>query len=546
MPLDCYRLYQQEETLRFTGLDGELIGERALIGVAGLVQAFQSSYQGIVSLSLQKHLGGVLYDWLDGEQRWLRRVGDQNRPFTLLIDLVLGLRQLPWELCHDGEQFLVSSVSAPFNPVRCLSSRSAASYRPVNRPLRILFSACSPDHVPSLDFQLEQAALRATTRGRVLELVVDETGSLGGLVRLLKRDGYPHFDILHLSGHADITDQGPIFHMEGWQGQAHAVSPEELARALRPFWPRLLFLSGCQTGQAAGGGSLPSFCESMVAAGAPMVLGWSLPVGDTAASLAGAELYGRLTTGEALDVALVQTRNKLRERQPLHWHMLRCYAEAHAFAAIVTPPKAHERVLVKRRPVRDLFIDAGAPLAEDPSSCLDRRTLQRGIEHLIASPDRPDFFCQGLQLVGTCESRNRGAAIKLCMAMNGWQPLVWVGKLVEASFLDMLKRELGPAHSGAIPSLSAYLETFESATKNLLFVFDQFQENGSCEAQGLPALDARGQMQVLPEAQSVLRNLMEWIVQSGSASRVLVTSRYRVAPLSAFTHLHCEVVRAKS
>src|SRR5207244_4457644 len=118
------------------------------------------------------------------------------------------------------------------------------------------------------------------TRKAGLDLVVEESGSLNGLQQWIDGFAEAHFDVVHLTGHADVQSDQPVFLCQDDKGFAHRASAAEIAKAFSESgrFPRLLFLSGCRSGQAAGEGKLPSLCEALVQAGVPAVLGWALPV----------------------------------------------------------------------------------------------------------------------------------------------------------------------------------------------------------------------------------------------------------------------------
>jgi CHAT domain-containing protein len=149
------------------------------------------------------------------------------------------------------------------------------------------------------------------TRHRPLELVVKESGSLEGLREQVTAVEAGYFDVFHLTGQADTRTGKPVFVLENPLGFKHEASADELAAAFNHRWPRLVFLSGCRTGQALEQGELPSLCEALVSAGAPAVLGWALPVGDRDASKAAAYLYEQLASGERIDAAVAHARQHL-------------------------------------------------------------------------------------------------------------------------------------------------------------------------------------------------------------------------------------------
>ncbi|MEW5766281.1 MAG: hypothetical protein AB1797_01470 [bacterium] len=62
------------------------------------------------------------------------------------IDVVERLRHLPWELLRKEGAFLCAHPYRPFTPVRRVSEKKD-SFERANRPLRVLFMACSPEGV---------------------------------------------------------------------------------------------------------------------------------------------------------------------------------------------------------------------------------------------------------------------------------------------------------------------------------------------------------------------------------------------------------------
>ncbi len=156
--------------------------------------------------------------------------------------------------------------------------------------------------------------------------------SIEGLQATFDTFGEGHFDVLHLSGHAAITVEGPRFVMEDDIGRREDASAADIADAVGHRWPPLVFLSGCRTGGASDEGDVASMAEALVIAGAPSVLGWALPVGDHAASRLAAELYRGLAGGSGRDRAVANARRLLFVEANRFWHLLRLYAAGHRWA----------------------------------------------------------------------------------------------------------------------------------------------------------------------------------------------------------------------
>ena len=315
------RLWHRTEgpgVLSFTDLDASAtqtrerpLGLGALEDLVRQIDAAESSVPYPAEV-----IGDALYSWLSGPEGWLEPLMSERSDVALHLEGTGPFARLPWEVLHRTT-FLCAHPHRLLTPVRRVpgaASRLVAVAQ--NRPLRVLFMATSPEFVhPVLDFEREEARILDATRAQPIDLVVEESGTLRGLKEHLRDVGAEHFDVVHLSGHAGHEGDRPCFYFEDDRGGVDPVFADDLARAFETAWPRLLFLSGCSTGggPAAERGDLPSLYESLVAAGAPAVLGWSLPVGDAAATLAAESLYDGLGAGGRIDEAAASARRKLFE-----------------------------------------------------------------------------------------------------------------------------------------------------------------------------------------------------------------------------------------
>jgi hypothetical protein len=199
---------------------------------------------------------------------------------------------LPWEVLHDREGFLIDRTYPKVVPVRWTKGEVVA-IEPADRPLRVMFMATDPEGVePRLNFEGEEGRILDATRGAALTLRVEESGCVSELKKTWRRYGDNHFDVFHLTGHASIADDGqPFFITETETGDRYDAKASEIADALRFRLPRLVFLSGCRTGQAGEQGATPSMAEALLNLGLAAVLGWGRPIGDDVATLAAACLY---------------------------------------------------------------------------------------------------------------------------------------------------------------------------------------------------------------------------------------------------------------
>ncbi|MGX4657827.1 tetratricopeptide repeat protein [Micromonospora sp. SCSIO 07396] len=486
-------------------------------------------------------LGSRLAEFLDGDERWLTPILAGRTGAVLRITAEQRLRHLPWELLARQGAFLTVAGRAPLLPVRTVGTHAALTgpVAPGNRPLRVLFMAASPEGVePVLNFEAEEAAILAATRRTGTDLVVEESGSLEGL-RFLSRDYGPgYFDVLHLSGHATTAGGQPVFLLEDEYGAPTRATVDQLAEAMQGHWPRLVFVSGCLTADAPEGGVFPSMSESLVAAGAPAVLGWALPVGDVSATDFAAALYRALADGGPLDRAVVEARRHLfHDKKSSYWHLLRVYADRSPLAPLVTPLHTKGRRRLQVRAADQQFLDPQTQLSRVAARAEfvgRRRVIQRCLRALRQPADTPGAT-QGLLLAGMGGLGKSSLASRLLERMPTHQRAVWYGRVDAIKFRELIDKvrfddvdqrteaaKLLDNEQLPLPIRLRYLLDVDGPLGGTpcLFVFDDFNTGN---------LDTRddGSRVLAPAMAEILPALLAAIRDTGSPSRVIITSRYR-------------------
>ncbi|KAM3098692.1 CHAT domain-containing protein, partial [Phormidesmis sp. 146-12] len=481
-------------------------------------------------------VGKQLYFWLDGDDRWLNQALDQtSEGLVLAIEVAERLAHLPWETMHDRTGFLVMR-SNPIVIVRQVLGVAKLRELP-ERSLQVMFMATDPE-LPGetkLEFEREEANILDATRSLPMVLRVEESGSIDGLKDIWQRyDGA--LDVLHLSGHANIREEKaengqpqfvPYFVTETQTGEPDTATAETIAQVLKFREPRLVFLSGCRTGEAGGRGAAPSLAERLVNLGVPAVLGWGRPVGDRVATVAATVLYEKLATGYTLVQALAFTYQAVARDQSLsvrerhQWQLLRLYAQgsAEAWGAFVLP--SGDRIVEQRMEFEDLFLDAEGRVrvAGAAEFVGRRRNLQRCLKALKS---QPGVVLHGLGGVGKST-----VAKRLLERLVGYVPLVIYRDLTEARLLDALLRqcesevgcEILNGKLGLAQKLSKFFKQ-RSTEKSPPFaiVLDDFEANLEDRGDGLQVMRSP----VVP----VLQELLEGVKLSGVPHRVIVTSRY--------------------
>ena len=491
--------------------------------------------------------GQDLFNWVDSHSNgWLRRVRHRQQPLSLVLDVrEAGLRHLPWELLHDGVKFLCADPFQWFTPLRRVTPPDRKhDWQPQQRQLGVLFMASSPEDVqPVLDFEAEESGILQATARKPLDLQVEESGSLQGLAeRLTERADSP--DVIHVSGHANIDKASgqPVFLLEDEVGLCAPATPAELARTLRDAnsAPRVVFLSGCRTGESSQQDDMLSFSEQVVTAGVPVVLGWALPVGDVAASQAAAALYDKLATGFDIAEAVALARQALLENHSPYWHLLRCYVDGSALNPLV----AKGKLRVRPHDTPQQFLDAGGrvPVCARTAFIGRRRLLQRSLRSLRAWQG-DEAYAEGILLYGMGGLGKSSAAARLIDRLrNSHEAVVCYGGLDETVLVAALGKALPKAQSllnDAQQTLEQRLrDLFEPednllCAKPLLLVFDDFEQNIPLARRKL------GQAAYHPASLAVLHTVLQAIHDSQSDTRVIVTSRFDV-PVPRLCRLHTE------
>jgi tetratricopeptide (TPR) repeat protein len=469
-------------------------------------------------------IGKRLFLWLDGDGRWLSRVTESSRGVVLAIDASKQLAGLPWETMQDGNGFLVNRCIVPVRVVggfRGTNPHPAASqYR-----LQMLFMATCPEDVaPKLDFEEEEWQVLAATQDLPIELRVEESGCLSELTNLWRRFPEDYFHIFHLTGHASILDHLPYFITESPTGDRVDATVEDFDRVFQLRYPRLMFLSGCRTGQSINGGAVPSLAASLVEKGATAVLGWARPVSDTGATQAATELYRSLAQGLTIAEALGLTYQALIQDGVKDWCLLRLYARVEAWGALVLPPG--DMVIQPRKEAKFQFLDRQerVRVAGADEFVGRRRYLQQGLRALKSSQN------SGIWLYGIGGVGKSTIACRLLDRLGAsYHPVVCYRDFDETVLRNLLSRECESISGHEIlngslllpQKLSLFLKQgLNAPQQRYLFVLDDFEANLEDRGNGLWGLKA---LVVKP-----LKALLEGIDRSQLPHRVIITSRYDV------------------
>jgi CHAT domain-containing protein len=457
--------------------------------------------------------GQNLYKWLNGDKRDLDRVihdGSSGKLIVLAIATSEGLSHLPWELLHDGKDFLVKSTPV-IVPVRWVSNSRSMKVltmedKPKNEALSVAFMPASPPHKKSkLDLVEEEISILKASQESPFSLEIEYSGCLNKLKGLINEHDEGFFDVLHLAGHAE----NPYFITETESGEAKYSSAEDIADALLFKNPQLIFLSACRTAYSRES-SIPSMAESLVKNGFKAVLGWGDRVLDTSAIAAAEIFYQNLSSGSTVTQALAQTYRKLIETEK-GWHLLRLYVKESLPGALVTASGTLGRIPPHRKittpPVKNCYYQL--------KQCVSilkqvKQDSKKGVL-ILGKSTITSSYTDAL-----CERLPKSKIVKLDQQIDEYE---FVNKLASELENSEQRNALSNAFQRGDKLKYSLRDLFkkrnETGLEPLFFLFNDFQYNLEGEQDKLTI-----------DAIDILENLMGAITdtETGSRERVIITS----------------------
>ncbi len=473
------------------------------------------------SSSLSQQVGEKIFNLLNGDRQTLTRSLEKADANGECLQIQIRpdgpVSDLPFELLYDQNYLALSRAHI----VHRISDWGCdKNPKPKSRPLKILFIACSPDNGShTLDFEKEEEAIYETTKGIPVEIDVEDTGSLKGLGEILVHNEY---DVIHLSGHAGINDDGtPFFIMEDEEGLPIRVTPSELWSKLKLSPPRLLFLSGCSTGKISPHTAAVSFAQHLVDNHSSTVLGWGLPVSDTGASFAAKQLYFELSRGKDILESVHFVRDELYEHHKTVWSLLRLFSDG--IPLNIPLVKENQKVRAKPRDIQYEYLRGSQVKILKKGFVGRRRQIQQGIRSLIKNEEKI-----GLLLHGTGGLGKSCLVGKFCERLKDHTLIIVHGKLDAITFCDALKKgfvrgedEKGLEILKEDTKLPDKLQKMCSSCfqeKNYLIILDDFEQN-------MPAAK-EGRFDVSSGALELLETLLKYLPDSAKMSQLIITCRY--------------------
>lgn len=274
-----------------------------------------------------QRIGSLIYSHLLTEPA--RRKLRTADPCELYLRLDEQLIHIPWELCHDGKEFLATKFHVGRQVITGYPIPTPSAKRIVTGTLRVLLVVDPTESLPEAGKEAEQlSTLLDTIPGVEVTLIGGRGARKVPLLAALQ-----NHDIVHFAGHSHYDPVNPS--RSGWRLAEGVLTAGELSKLTTP--PLLVFSNSCQAGatsewesgyhyegQAFGIGS------AFLMAGVRNYIGTFWVVHDEESALFAATFYQGVVAGLSLGEAQLKARHEIiRQRgwQSLTWASYMLYGD---------------------------------------------------------------------------------------------------------------------------------------------------------------------------------------------------------------------------
>ncbi len=274
-----------------------------------------------------ERVGGLVFSHLLTEPARARL--RDAAPADLYLRLDERLVHVPWELCHDGRDFLATKFRLGRQVITSRRMPGGSAPREPRRRLRVLLVVDPTETLPQAADEAEQLC------GLLDALPTVEVTLLGGrsVRRIPLLAALQEHDVVHFAGHSHHDAATPA--RSGWRLAEGVLTAGDLAK-LRPS-PVLVFSNSCEAGTTRaweGGygyeGHAFGIGSAFLLAGARNYVGTFWVVHDEESVLFATTCYRALATGASIGQALLDARHAIiaqRGWQGLTWASYMLYGD---------------------------------------------------------------------------------------------------------------------------------------------------------------------------------------------------------------------------
>lgn len=239
-------------------------------------------------------------------------LGKHERVRILLHTNSARLARLPWECLHIPDRDTFSGLSLLLSVVRNVPETVKLPPPKVRRPLRILVAVASPQGFPLPGAEQEVASITQVVAKAVDPSAIDLETLLKTTENDLRRT-LQRFEpqVFHFAGHGFVEGGTGYLALLGEDEQVARYPAVDMGELLREREILFAVLNGCTTGFSDGENLAGGVAQFLVAKGVPAAIATTRTVTDDQALEFAEQLYAALTTGDTLEVALVEARKAL-------------------------------------------------------------------------------------------------------------------------------------------------------------------------------------------------------------------------------------------
>lgn len=270
---------------------------------------------------------------------------------------------VPWELLHDGEQFLGLSVDLGRRSVVNSHVTLGRDIGPIRRALIV---GDTLGDLPKARDEVERISTWLREQGIECNVLLGAEATLPRVIGELAVEETP-YDLFHFSGHASSVPEatGLLAH------RRELINDLALRTLSGGGAPPVVFINGC-----ASAASTMSVCTSFMLMGAKTVVGTRTAVDDESASQFAQAFYSRLQKRLPAGAALRKSREELAEAGDGSWAAFVLYGDP---AARIS---AERRPRTRKAPPTNTF-----PLTSDATALMKRIGEKTAPRRLATSVD---------------------------------------------------------------------------------------------------------------------------------------------------------------
>jgi len=274
-----------------------------------------------------QRIGSLIYSHLLTEPA--RRKLRTANPCDLYLRLDEQLIHVPWELCHDGKEFLATKFHVGRQVITGYPIPVPAAKRKVIGTLRVLLVVDPTESLPEAGREAEQLS---TLLDNIAGVEVTLIGGRGARKVPLLAALQDH-DVVHFAGHSYYDPENPS--RSGWRLAEGVLTAGELSKLTTP--PLLVFSNSCQAGATSGWesgyhyeGQAFGIGSAFLLAGVRNYIGTFWVVHDEESALFAATFYQGIVSGLTLGEAQLKARHEIiRQRgwKSLTWASYMLYGD---------------------------------------------------------------------------------------------------------------------------------------------------------------------------------------------------------------------------